>query len=266
MRSQKLLDAHAEGEDAVLCSIRQGAQRICRNLRDTVFCQGSGLQPNTQAAEISCPLCGLYFGSEAGLVMHIRSQHKETRENAKVTYIKSKHSIFGIPMCKFCLKLQGDWQSLEKHITMGGCFAVKAALANGTSVEELYAQTEQAHILHPPQPPEAIKDHLAQKVLLADDAQIYSTPNSELDKYAGSIMALKSRCALCGQVLLSGARVKPHWRRSRAQAWAQVSADALCTCKSLASVIRKPCQFCGSKAKNSMAHSGQCSALFQVIC
>ena len=262
---QKLVDERTEGDDSVLRSIRQGAQRICRNLRDTVFCQGRGLQPNTQAAEIACPICGLYFGSEAGLVMHIKSQHKETHENAKVTHVKSKHSIFGIPMCKFCLKLQCDWQSPEKHITMGGCFAVKAAIASGTSMEELYVQTEQAHALHPPQPPEAIKDRLDHKVLLADGAPIYSALNSELDQYADSIWALKSRCALCGQVLLSGARVKPHWRRSHAQAWAQVSADAISTCKSLASIIRKPCQFCASKAKNSMTHSGQCPALFQAI-
>ena len=130
-RAQKLADEHDESGDSVRRPIRQGAQRICRNLRDITNSQGSGLQPNTQAAEISCSVCGLYFGSEAGLVMHIKSQHKETHENAKVTYVKSKHSIFGIPMCKLCLKLQCDWQSLENHITMGGCLAVKAAVASG---------------------------------------------------------------------------------------------------------------------------------------
>ena len=142
-RAQKFVDEHTEGDDSVLRPIRQGAQRICCNLRDTVLCQGSGLQLHTQAADIACPVCGLYFGSEAGLVMHIKSQRKETHENAKVTYVKSKHSIFGIPMCKFCLKLQCDWQSLEKHITMGGCLAKKAAFASGISMDELYVQTEQ---------------------------------------------------------------------------------------------------------------------------
>ena len=90
-----------------------GARRTLQNLRDVA-------RPHTQASEISCPARGLYFGSEAGLVMHIKNQHKETHENAKATYVKSKHSMCGIPMRKFCLKVQSDWQSLEKHITMGG--------------------------------------------------------------------------------------------------------------------------------------------------
>ena len=264
-RAQQLADGSVEGGGFVRQQIWHGAQRICRNLREVVNSRGSGLRPHTQASEVACPVCGLYFGSEAGLVTHIKSQHKETHENAKVTYVKSKHSISGIPMRKFCLKLQCDWQSLEKHITMGGCLEVKAAIAKGKSIDELYDETEKAHAQCPPQPPDAMKPRLTKKVLVSDGAPVYSAQNSELSQQADSIVALKSRCALCGQVLLSGARVKPHWRKAHAAAWAQVSADAIGTCKSLSSIFRKPCQFCTSQARSSTAHSGQCAALFQVL-
>ena len=172
----------------------------------------------------------------------------------------------GIPMCKFCLKVQSDWQSLEKHITMGGCLEVKTAMATkGITMDQLYEDTEKAHAACPPKPPDAIQQQAQQKVLLGDDAAIYSAPNSELDQHANSIKHLSSRCALCGHVLLSGARVKPHWRKAHPVARAQVSRDAVSACKSLVSIFRKPCQFCSSQAKNIAAHSGQCSALFQVM-
>ena len=198
-------------------------------------------------------------------MMHIKSKHKETHENARVKYVKSQHSMFGIPMCKFCMKLQCDWQLLEKHITMGGCTEIKTAIAKGITMEQLLEETDQAHEANPPQPPEAIKRQLQHKVLLSEGAEMYFAQNSELERHTVSTQALSASCALCGQVLLSGARVKPHWRKAHPAAWAQASHDAISECKSLASIFRKPCQFCGSQARNSNIHAGQCSALFQVM-
>ena len=263
--AQQQANHFAEGGGDVRSQEGLEAQRILQNLREVVRARGRGLQPHTQASEISCPVCGIYFGSEAGLAMHIKSKHKETHERAKVTYVKPQHSMFGIPMRKFCLRLQCDWHSLEKHITMGGCLEVKTAIAKGITLDQLLEDTDKAHALCPPQPPESIRHQTQQKVLLADNADMYSAQNSDLNKHAPSIRTLGSRCALCGQVLLSGARVKPHWRQSHPEAWSQVSHDAICTSKSLASIFRKPCQFCSSKANNSTAHSGQRSALFQVL-
>ena len=195
-------------------------------------------------------------------MMHIKNKHETTHEEAKVQYIKSKHSLFGIPMCKFCLNVHCDWHSLEKHITMGGCMAIKTAIAKGSAVEKLLESTEQAHELCPPQPPESLRHRTQHKVLLSEDAAMFSAKNSELEGHAGQIRRLSTRCALCGQVMLSESRVKPHWRKAHPEAWALASQDAISECKSLSSVFRKPCQFCGSQAKNSTAHAGQCSALY----
>ena len=114
------LTKYDSGDGAMFSRGRQEAQRIQNNLQEVIRSRGSGVLPHTQNSEISCPVCGVYFGSEAGLVMHINSKHKTTHEEAKVQYIKSRHSLFGIPVCKFCLKVHCDWQSLEKHIDHGG--------------------------------------------------------------------------------------------------------------------------------------------------
>ena len=263
--AQAFLRKCSTGDGTAISAEGRAAQRISRNLQEVVRSRGSGVQPHTQASEISCPVCGLYFRSEAGLVMRLKSKHKETHENAKVKYVKSQHSMFGFPMCKFCMKLQCDWQSLEKHITMGVCAEIKAAVARGITMDQLLEKTDQAHASNPPQPPEAMQSRLQHKVLFSEEAEVYSVQNSELGRRTGIIRALSARCALCGQVLLSGARVKPRWRKAHPAAWAQASHDAISECKSLASIFRKQCQFCGSQAKNSNAHAGQCSAIFQVM-
>ena len=259
------LNKYDSGDGATSSQGRQEAQRIQTNLQEIIRSRGRGILPHTQTSEISCPVCGLYFGSEAGLAMHIKSKHKTTHEEAKLQYIKSQHSLFGIPMCKFCLKVHCDWQSLEKHITMGDCMEIKTAIAKGITMEQLLENTEKAQELCPPQPPEALRHRVEHKVLLAEDAAMFLAQNSELEGHTEQIRSLSTRCALCGQVVLSGTRVKPHWRKAHPAAWAWASQDAISECKSLSSMFRKPCQFCGSQAKNSMAHAGQCPALFQVL-
>ena len=234
------LTKYDSGDGDMFLRGRQEAQRIQQNLQEVIRSRGSGVLPHTQHSEISCPVCGVYFGSEAGLVMHIKSKRKTTHEEAKVQYIKSRRSLFGIPVCKFCLKVHCDWQSLEKHITVGGCVEVKPAVAKGMTMEQLLENTEKAQELSPPQPPEAIRHRMQHKVLLSEDADMFMAQNSELEGHAAQIRNLSTRCALCGQVVLSGARVKPRWRTARPAAWARASTDAISECKSLSSIFRKP--------------------------
>ena len=219
-----------EQSDAPLCELGlQRLRQVVSNLERLGADSQGILTAHTQASEISCPVCGVYFGSEAGLAM--------VHEGAKVRYLKSEHSMFGIPMCKFCLQMQCDWQSLEKHITMGGCSCVKSALAQGTGIDALTEQMDKAHAANPPQPPEAIAHTLSQKVLLKDEGVMYKANNSELQQHLEAIHAVRFKCILCGQVMLQGSRIKTHWRASHPTAWSIAAQDAIYESQSLTSIF-----------------------------
>ena len=76
---------------------------------------------------------------------------------------------------------------------------------------------------------------------------------------------MRNKCILRGQVMLQGSRLKTHWRASHPTAWNMAAQDAISESQSLTSLFRRPCQFCGSQAKCTRAHAGQCAALFQVL-
>ena len=89
--------------------------------------------------------------------------------------------------------------------------------------------------------------------------------NSELHHHLEAIYAVRCKCILCGQVMFQGSRLKTHWRASHPTAWSIAAQDAISESQSPTSIFRKPCQFCGSQAKCTKAHAGQCAALFQVL-
>ena len=141
-----------EQPDAPLCELGlRRLRQVVNNLERLGDDSPSILTVRTQASEIFLSgVWSILWLAGRPITMHIKSKRREIHEGAKVRYSKSKHSMFGIPMCKFCLQMQCDWQSLEKHITMGGCACITSALAQGTA--------------NPPQPPEAIAHTLSQKV------------------------------------------------------------------------------------------------------
>ena len=62
----------------------------------------SSLQPLSYAEQVACPTCGVYFASMSGLNQHIHQRHPEIEINAKVDFDRSKHVLFGIPLCRYC--------------------------------------------------------------------------------------------------------------------------------------------------------------------
>ena len=75
---------------------------------------------------------------------------------------------------------------------------------------------------------------------------------------------LRQACALCGQRLIGMAKVKSHWQATHPQAWKLVQHRALGEMQSLKATFAAPCQYCGSRARNSSQHSRQCHVLFQL--
>eukprot|EP00439_Symbiodinium_sp_Y106_P018664 s8592_g2.t1 len=84
----------------------------------------SSLQPLSYAEQVACPTCGVYFASMSGLNQHIHQRHPEIEINAKVDFDRSKHVLFGIPLCRRAGTLQqmincwhqdGDIHALFEH-------------------------------------------------------------------------------------------------------------------------------------------------------
>ena len=196
--------------------------------------------------------------------MHIKSKHPEIHDASRVEYVKSKHAINGLPQCFFCQKMLCDNHSLEKHITMGGCMVIKAAVGKGQSIDELEKEICMQHQSSPPEVPEQIRALNRSSVLLKDRRPMYFAQRHHISEFAESIHSIGPRCVLCGQILLDKSRIKTHGRKSHPTAWRKVSAEAMRICGSLKSVFKSPCQFCSSSAKNLSLHANQCSSLFQV--
>ncbi|CAE7413734.1 unnamed protein product, partial [Symbiodinium microadriaticum] len=56
-----------------------------------------------------------------------------------------------------------------------------------------------------------------------------------------------------------------HWQFSHAAAWGMAHYHAESKAQSLSAIMRQPCEYCGSKAKNSKEHAKKCSMLFQAL-
>ena len=262
-RVENKLDWMPDGAGEILQAVRTQLQRIRDNLYAIIEAGECSLTVHTAESTVSCPVCGLYFANESGLTMHIKSKRPEVHDASRVEYVKSKHAINGLPQCFFCQKILCDNHSLEKHITMGGCVVVKAALGKGQSIAELEKEICAQHQSSPPEVPEPIRELNQSGVLLKDRRPMYFAQRQQIPEFAESIHSIGPRCVLCGQILLDKSRIKMHWRKSH-PAWKRASAEAMRICGSLKSVFRSPCQFCNSNAKNLSLHANQCSSLFQV--
>ena len=196
--------------------------------------------------------------------MHIKTSHAQVHDASRVQFVKARHAVNGLPQCFFCLKMLCDHHSLEKHITMGGCSVIKAAISKGQALESLEAEIAQKHNAAPPEVPEPVHEIVQEDILLKDKHPMCSANRSQIPLFSDSICKIGSRCILCGQILLDKARITTHWRKTHPTAWKLASSEALRVCGSLKSMFRQPCQFCKSPAKNSNLHATQCSSLFQV--
>ena len=216
--------------------------------------------------QLPCPVCGIYFGSAEGLHQHLHRQHADVEQASKIQFNRAAHSLFGLPYCRFCRKRLGTWQSLTKHITQGTCLRVKLAVGLGQSIEKLLEEIQMEEARDPPQPP-AGDPQAGPRPADAPDVReiIESTPAQHLAKHSAMLISHAAQCLLCGQRLKQSHRMKAHWQFSHAAAWGKAHYHAESKAQSLSAIMRQPCEYCGSKAKNSKEHAKKCPMLFQAL-
>ena len=195
----------------------------------------------------SCDVCGLSFGTAEGLTMHVKHKRAKVHYDSGIPFNRGEHALHGVPVCRLCRSRMYDWSSLRKHVASGLCSRLKWRVANEKTVEEMWSVVLQQEREDPPEPPPGLEAGLE---------VIEDTANME---------ALRRACSICGQRLIQMQRIKTHWQHTHKDAWESVRAEISGEMTSLQSVLRKPCQFCGSLAADLGAHSRQCFVLFQLL-
>ena len=227
-------------------------------------------QPHSQLIEVDptfvqsgcvCQTCGLTFANEAGLAMHVKSKHSEIHLKAGVEFNRYSHSLFGVPVCRLCRRHLHDWSSMAKHITAGTCPRLKDALAKGLSHDDLLHEVMEQEKLDPLRAPVEVPEVED----IGEYAEWMEAPIATLLQDTDLHRRLRSGCAICKQRLVGINRVKTHWQLSRKAAWDKINGAIRGHLRSLSSVFRCPCQFCGSRAKDASAHAVQCPVMYQAL-
>ena len=231
-----------------------------------------GLQRNIvqvhpkEAAHLDCPVCGVTFATASGLHQHLHSRHPEVAKAASIDFVREDHSLFGLPYCRFCRTRLASWQTLTKHITQGMCLRIKMAVGSGQSMQELLLLVQTEEAVDPPVPPAGAHGlSLSDTPVPGDMDIVLNTALKDLSQYASTLQAQAAKCMLCGQRLLQSSRVKSHWQASHERAWKLCHRHVHSEAQSLKSLFTSPCQYCGSRAKDSRLHSTQCPVMFQVL-
>ena len=153
-----------------------------------------------------------------------------------------------------------DWSALRKHISSGQCSRLKSRAATGQSLDEMWREVERQENVDLPSPPHGLDSGQA-----APEEVWLQMPLRDVLSQVALLATLRRACAICGQRLISMQKIKTHWRQTHAVAWRCVQAEIEGEMASLQAVVKKPCQFCGSTAADSGAHSRQCATLFQLL-
>ena len=223
---------------------------------------GPSLVPILESANLACPECGVYYVTKEGLQMHIQHRHPHLNSQARLSFRRDVHSLFGLPICRFCKARLHDWKSLTRHITTGTCLRIKEFCAAGLSEGEMLQRIEEEERTSPPEPPTgASRDddvHVQLEAALC-------LSNNQLVNGGAELLVLAKHCALCKQIIKEAGKIRSHWKASHAIEFDIVKTSAESGAKSLVSAFTKPCRFCGSQAKNVRDHAVKCAALFQLL-
>ena len=223
------------------------------------------LTPVSANSGVPCPVCGVYFDSEAGVALHIQRRHAEVHEGAKVSFDRAKHCLDGLPKCVFCLSVLGDTQAMEKHVAAGGCTVVKQAIAEGEDIEALRLRLCEARAK---EATHSFQSDMGPGLGVHDPSSLGfldQPPHVVVRDHSAAILSRSPCCMLCGQRMLDIRRVKTHWQAVHKDEWSRYSSSAKQLCSTLSKAVRRPCQFCQSGAKDSNAHAAQCPMLFQAM-
>ena len=219
----------------------------------------------------ACPLCDSFFSTAAALKIHAQRTHGR-RDEPQQIFDRTKHSLGGLPACKFCLKKFARWQTLAHHINYMACPVFEdnsltpdlpTASSTETPLDAVTTVPENQTICLPDaevhdalplvqQPP---VQHIARKGLK------HFIAHKQMGSY------LRQHCAICGQWTATNKVMKLHYRNTHPDIFPKLQ-------KSIGSVIERcatpsiRCHFCDGKHQDWRAHIYKCTTIWQcaVLC
>ena len=208
-QAQRVMEAEPQ---SIVSRQHMRAVQIQEFFQRTVDCSGSTLTPVSAASGCPCPVCGIYFDSEAGVALHLQRRHAEVHMSSKISFDRAKHTADGLPKCVFCLTLLGDMQAMEKHLAAGGCSVVKQAVAEGQDLEQLRTQLRAAR-QQAPSGTSVASSGTGLGVHDLDSLSVLDQPSHVIVReHASDILSRSPCCLLCGQRTLDVRRIKTHWQ------------------------------------------------------
>ena len=131
----------------------------------------------------------------------------------------------------------------------------------------LMQQVREEEQATPPRPPN--QSCSAEPTPKSISAHLLQVDLHQVAASAQEIREYTNKCILCAQQVKVAGHMKLHWQSTHPQAWTEVQQDAESAARSLRSLFQRPCQFCGSMAKqgnpDATHHATKCSAVFQVM-
>ena len=245
-------------------------QRSLSFLQDYVQGKTHGVLRMTVDDTVPCPTCGVYFSTVTAMRQHHAKRHKislapiarklsSVRNRVSVT----EHCKDGMPVCKHCSRIFGDWTAFKVHIS-DGCPMLQQSHTGIQAEEMLPALQFAAGQSQEPAGQSAARLPETYSLISCEDvvACLRSSSWQSALQMPGLPARLKNFCGICGQWLSSKpCALRNHVKRMHPHAW-QLCPDASHLSSTLSVTRSKPCGACGVMTSKSTVH--KCSLMFHL--
>ena len=232
---------------------------------------GSAAESDPEQDNWACPHCDSTFSTAAALKIHAQRTHGH-RDEPQQLFDKARHSIGGLPTCRFCDKKFSRWQTLARHINYMACpvFDYTEPKSDDPPEQPVHSpmmgdgKEEALHAISLPTPeqPDVLpifKQPSVQR--LARKGLKQFIPCKPLGSY------LQQHCALCGQWTATNRVMKLHYRHSHPEVFPQCQ-------KQIGGLIERcatpsiRCLYCDCTQQDWKAHMYKCTTIWQyaVLC
>ena len=228
------------------------------------------METDSEQERWACPECDEMFTTAAALKIHAQRTHGIKTEQRQI-FDRARHSVGGLPTCKFCTKQFSRWQTLGQHINTLACPVFQPDLTANEFAPQASEIESVAHLVttedSPIQLPTAdnidapavASPETAQK--LARQGLRFFIPYKKLGRH------LQQHCILCGQWVASSRVMKLHFRNTHPDIFPVLEHKLNSLIERCATPSLR-CHYCDGTHQDWRAHVRKCTTVWQlsVLC
>ena len=200
-----------------------------------------------QALQFRCELCQDAFPTQRALRVHQWCKHRAKADSA--VFDKQRHSLEGLPICRFCHQKFSRWSGLERHIVNRRCTKIPIETVAADEVIDMEKPRADPNITD--SIPVILRSCMS--TMAGNPAAIHGMP--EIAEH------LLHHCGVCNQWLVSPGLMKQHYRYSHKKEFEVLQSQ----CESLLKSWFTPsprCSLCADASKGWKRH--KCTVAWQV--